>query len=217
MSDNVITGTTGTIIPEPEMAGTIVVEPGTTSNIDPQAQQTQPVDGSQIQKLTERLDKIQRNFDKVNTEKSKLAKELDETRQKNMSADEWKQQKQKEYEDSLSEKEHRLEKMELDFEKTQMLNKNSFDTDLIDLIQGSDIDTFTINVSKLNDRINAMVEKKVNERFASSNPAPGTSNNQNSGNEFYTIDEMRNMKRDEIGKNMEKYEKSMNHYNNGGK
>jgi hypothetical protein len=178
-------------------------------------QQAETISKFEYEKLNTTLKKVSQNFDRLNTEKQKLAKELDERRQKDMKVDEYNQLKQNEYKSQLEEKEKAIKKMELDFKKTKIISEKELDPVFVEVVQGDDIDIFSVNINHVNDMIEKEVEKRVNKKLVTSNPVPEASGDKKSSkDEIYTLQEYNEVKNDrhKINANYDKFIRSVKVY-----
>lgn len=179
-----------------------------------QGQQNQTtITAEQFDKLQQDLLAQQKRFDKLNTDHQKALKSLDDEKKKSMSAQELEDMKRRESEEKFKTLEKELNEKTLAFEKTQLISQKQFDADFIGLVKGENIEEFKLNVEKFNEKINQLVEKKVNEKLAQSSNVPKKGNGQTS-DDIFTIDEFNKIKDDRhlILANWEKFNRSKNFY-----
>lgn len=186
-------------------------ETGATGDQGQQNQTT--ITAEQFDKLQQDLLAQQKRFDKLNTDYQKKQQELDAERKKSMSAQELEDMKRRESEEKFKTLERELNEKTLAFEKTQLISQKQLDSDFIGLVKGDNIEEFKLNVEKFNEKINQLVEKKVNEKLAQSSNVPKKGNGQTT-DDIFTIDEFNRIKDDRhlILANWEKFNRSKNFY-----
>jgi len=152
---------------------------------------------------------IDRRVSKFVSENAELRKALDEEKKKSLSAKEYEEMQREELAKQLSEKEQTLKMQELVFHKTKMLSEKNFDLDLIDVVSGSSVEEFSLNVEKVQKKIKEIVEKEINARLKGASVTPQVGQ----GDEgLYTMDEMVKMTAREINKDYEKFRRSQEYY-----
>jgi len=152
---------------------------------------------------------IDRRVSKFVSENAELKKALDEEKKKSLSAKEFEEMQREELAKQLNEKELTLKQQELVFHKTKLLSEKNIDLDLIDIISGSSVEEFSVNVEKVQKKIKDIVEKEINARLkgASVTPQVGTA-----ANDIFTLDELKGLTATQINANYEKFQRSRIYY-----
>lgn len=128
-------------------------------------------------KMEETLQKVQRNFDQKNTEFQKLKEENENLKKAQMKEEERKEYERKQYEETLQKKENELKEKEFELQKTQINVEKNIPVEMGNMIKGHTVEEYTKNIDALskiiNDRVNAEVEKRINEKLGNGNPPAG--------------------------------------------
>jgi len=96
----------------------------------------------------------------------------DEQRKSTLSAEE----KQKEREIELAEREERIKKLELNVSKNDLFKTKGYSLDLTDFVNGETIEEIETNAENINKVIAAIVEKQVTERLKTNSYTPPKGN-----------------------------------------
>ncbi len=196
------------------------VAPGqteTTANAENQEGQPQEtsttttIDVAEFEKLKESVKKYSQNFDRINTEKVKLENELKKEREKNLSSKQIEEIQKAEYEEKLKRQAVELEEKNLIFEKSKMLFEKKWDNEFLDIVAGKDVESFSQNIEKLQDKIKKIVEEEVNKRLKTSNPVPNSTGNKDKNK--YSLAELKKLAADNgadwVKKNIDKFDTAM--------
>lgn len=158
--------------------------------------------------------KIQANYDRLYEEHKKALRQLDDEKKKSLSQKQLEELEKQEKEREMIKLSRELEEKTLVFEKSKLLFEKQWDNEFLEMVAGNDIDQYKINVEKLNNKINKLVEQKVNERLTKGNPVPNTGK---ADGDYFTVDEVNNLpKRNGIEwtkQNLDKIQKSIQYWN----
>ena len=160
---------------------------------DVKADTTKPVNVDEIreQVLKETAAETDRRVGKFVTENSELRARLEELEKSSMSAKQREEYEREQVQARLNEKESKLNTLQLNMDKTTYANEAKIKTEMIDIVNGNNIDDFKMNVDKLNNLINITVEERLKDRLANGyKPGAG---NQDSTGDFYTMDQIKSI------------------------
>ena len=134
----------------------------------------------QLEDTTKLVKTMQSNFDRKNTDFQKLKEENEELKKAQMKEEERKEYERKKYEQELADKEAALKIKEFELEKTKLNSEKEIPYELGNLVKGDSIEDYIKNIeiiSKLIDtRVNAEVEKRINEKLGNNQPPGGGDN-----------------------------------------
>lgn len=178
------------------MSDVIAPEVAPEVKVETQAEGQVDVNVDELNKVKETLKKISQNYDRLNTEKAKIEKDLKAEREKTLTAKQIEEMRMQEMTQKLDAKEKELFEKELTIAKSDILNARQWDNEFIGIVAGNDIDTFSANVEKLQAKVKKQVEKEVNERLAKfGNTIPNTGK---PGEDLLTIDQLSRIDRDKM-------------------
>lgn len=158
---------------------------------------------------------LQSKVDAITSAKDKAEAELKKMKEASMTARQLEELRAQEYAADIAKREEALKKETLNFQKVKLLNEKQWDADMLDLVYGDNVESFSENVQKLNEKIKKYVEKEVNARLASGNPTPAAG--KQGGEDVFTVEEINTLpktKGTEWTKlNLEKLQRSIKFWN----
>jgi hypothetical protein len=163
----------------------------TQTEVRQEASNEQNVSLEEFKKLQDNLKKFQTNFDRVNTEKVKLQKDLDAEKKKTLSEKQVKEIEEQELKAKLESQAKELENKELLFNKTRMIFEKQWNTKFLDIVAGNDLETFEKNVTDLQAEIKKIVTETVNQKLKEANPIPTATSRQTTIEEIFTMEEIK--------------------------